>query len=84
VNYRGRAKGKTIQLEEPLPFLEGQAVNVFVEVCAEPSHLGSPQTVLQVARDLPHLRPFDVDELEAAIESARLPVHTGISLNEGK
>lgn len=84
MNYRGLAKGKTIELEEPLPFPEGQAVRVSVEPCSSAAHLGSPQAVLQAVRDFPHLHAFDVDELETALESARLPVHAGIVLNEGK
>ena len=84
MNYRGLAKGKTIELEEPLPFPEGQAVRVSVEPCAPASRLGSPPAIFQVVRDFPHLHAFDVDELEAVLEIARLPVHAGIVLNEGK
>jgi hypothetical protein len=73
-----------IELEEPLPFPEGQAVRVSVEPCASPLRPGSPQAVLQAVRDLPHLRAADVNELEAAIEGSRLPVQEGVILNEGR
>ncbi|MBI3853726.1 MAG: hypothetical protein HY298_26070 [Verrucomicrobia bacterium] len=84
MNYRGLAKGMKIELEEPLPFPEGQAVRVSVEPCTSASRVGSPPAVLQAVRDFPHLHAVDLDELEAALESARLPVHAGIVLNEGK
>jgi len=35
---------------------------------------GSPGGVLRAAQAAPHLLPADVDDLEAAIASARLPV----------
>ena len=79
MNYRGLAKGKTIELEELLPFADGQAVRVSVEPWASTWRPGSPQAVLQAVRDLPHLRGGDVDELEAAMEGSRLPVQEGVS-----
>jgi hypothetical protein len=35
---------------------------------------GSAAAVLQAATELPHLSPSDVDELDAAIASGRLPI----------
>lgn len=35
----------------------------------------SPEAVLRFLRELPHPSPGAVDDLEAAIEGARLPVH---------
>ncbi|HEY4089112.1 MAG TPA: hypothetical protein VGM43_24450 [Bryobacteraceae bacterium] len=35
---------------------------------------GSPASVLRLIRELPHTDPEAVDEMEAAIASARLPV----------
>jgi hypothetical protein len=35
---------------------------------------GSPTAVLRAVQELPHLSPAEVDDLDAAIESARLPV----------
>ena len=84
MKYRGLTKGKTIELEESLPFPEGQTVRVTVEPWPSASRPGSPQAILQAMRDLPHLRACEVDELEAAIENARLPMHEGVILNEGK
>ena len=84
MKYRGLTKGKTIELEEPLPFPEGQSVRVSVEPWPLQSSVGSPQAVLQAVRDVPHLRTFDVDELDAAIEGSKLPVNEGLRLNERK
>lgn len=53
------------------------------EPSVTPSHLGSPGAILLAMREGPHLGLHDVDELEAAIESAKLPVHAGLILNEG-
>jgi hypothetical protein len=35
---------------------------------------GSPGAVLRAMKELPHVSPTDVDELDAAIASGRLPV----------
>lgn len=83
MSYRGFAKGKTIELDEALPFPVGQAVTVSVEPVVA-GQLSSAQRILEAIRFQPHLRNFDVDELEAAIDGARLPVQNGIVLNEGK
>jgi hypothetical protein len=74
MTYKGVAKGKIIELEEPLPYSEGQPVSVSIEPLRPEVQPGSPVAVLKVMRDLPHLDPKDVDELEKAIEQGRLPV----------
>lgn len=83
MNYRGLAKGKTIELEQVLPFPDGQSVLVSVEPWDESFPLGSPQAILRAMREVPHLCGNEVDQLEAAIERARLPVQAGLNLNEG-
>lgn len=84
MSYRGLTKGRTIELEEPLPFPEGQAVRVSVEPWGSTARLGSPQAILQAVRAVPHLRPFEVDGLETAIGLAKLSVRAGVALNEGE
>ena len=74
MTYKGIAKGKTIELEEALPYPDGQPVNVSIEPLRRDLQPGSPQAILKVMRDLPCLGPGDVDELERAIEQGRLPV----------
>ena len=74
MTYKGVAKGKIIELEEPLPYAEGQPVSVSIEPLRREFHPGSPPTVLKVMRDLPPINPKDVDELERVIERGRLPV----------
>jgi hypothetical protein len=79
VTYKGIARGKTIELEEPLPFPIGEPITVSVEPLAEELRPGSPAAILKVLREPPHLTSEDVDELERAIESGKLPVrHEGI------
>lgn len=75
MNYKGVAKGKTIELEEFLPYPEGQPVNVSVEPLVEQLQPGSPAAIRQVMHKPPHLSQEDVDELERAIELGKLPVH---------
>ncbi len=74
MTYKGIAKGKTIELEEPLPFSDGQRVSVWVEPVVREGPSGSPALVRRAMHAPPHLQPGDVEELERAIEEARLPV----------
>lgn len=73
--YRGVVKGRVIELEEPLPYPEGQPVSVAVEPLATQFHSGSPAAIRQVMHEPPHLSWEDVDQLERAIEAGQLPVH---------
>lgn len=72
--YKGIASGKIIELEEPLPYPEGQPVSVLVEPLVGEPQGGSPSAVLQAMTKPPHLRWEDVDELERAIEEGKLAV----------
>jgi hypothetical protein len=84
MTYRGVAKGKTIELEESLPYCEGQLVSVSVEPLRPEDQAGSPVAIVKVMRDLPRLDPEDVDALEQAIERGKLPVRTqGVFGDEG-
>lgn len=78
MTYRGIAKGAHIELDEPLPFADGQPVDVSVEpVNVESANgdapPGSPAAILRALRQPPHLTREDVDELERAIESGKAP-----------
>ncbi len=68
MNYKGIVKGKTIELEESLPYEEGQAVSVSVEPINNGVEPGSPNAIMKAMRQPPHLRTEDVDELERVIE----------------
>jgi hypothetical protein len=72
--YKGVVKGKIIELEELLPYPEGQLVSVSVEPDAGQLHIGSPTAIRQVMHEPPHLSWEDVDELERTIEAGKLPV----------
>lgn len=74
MTYRGVAKGKTIELEEPLPYPEGQPVRVSVEPMTAPLRPGSPEAILRAMHEAPHVREEDVDELERVIAEGQLPV----------
>jgi hypothetical protein len=77
MTYRGVARGKTIELEEALPYPEGQSVTVSVEAMARDHLPGSPAAILEAMHDIPHLSAEDIDALERAIEQGRLPVRQG-------
>ena len=72
--YKGIARGKVIELEDPLPYRDGQPVSVSVEPVATAFPPGSPAAILEALRRLPPARWEDVDELERAIEESQLPV----------
>ena len=84
MSYVGIAKGKTIELEEQLPYPEGQPIRILVEPFAGSLHPGSPAAIRQVMHEPPHLRREDVAELEQAIEEGRLPVRQKSVFDEGK
>ena len=72
--YKGIANGKTIKLQESLPYPKGQQVNVSVEPLGDTLNPGSAMTIRRVMHEEPHLNWDDVDELERAIEDGRLPI----------
>jgi hypothetical protein len=74
MTYKGVAKGRIIELEEALPYSDGQAVSVSVEALHPDLQPGSAAAILKVIRSLPDLDPRDVDELEQLIRQGRLPV----------
>jgi hypothetical protein len=74
MTYKGVAKGKIIELEEALPYSDGQAVSVSVEALHPDLQPGSAPAILRVMRSLPDLKPDDVDVLEQLIRQGRLPV----------
>jgi len=74
MTYKGFVKGKSIELEDLLPFPEGQVVNVSVEPLDRRAVLDSPSAIRKVMHELPHLKSPDVDEWDRAIEKGKLPV----------
>ena len=71
--YKGIAKGKTIELEQPLPYEEGRHVTVSVEPAEESTCVGSPALLLRALHQPPHLTSPDVHEMEQVIEAGKLP-----------
>ena len=74
MTYLGIAKGRTIELSEPLPFAEGQSIQVSIEPVSTGPPNGSAAAVRAAMRRPPHLGPAEVDDLERAIEAGKLPV----------
>ncbi len=75
-SYKGVAHGRTIEVDAHLPYPDGQRVRVTVEPISESLRTGGAERIRQAMRAPPHLDSLDVDELERAIESAKLPVRT--------
>ena len=82
MTYKGIAKGKIIELEEALPYSEGQAVSVSIAPLEEQPQSGSPAAIRKVMHEPPHLKWGDVDEMERAIAQGKLPVHQGSVFDE--
>ena len=77
MTYKGIAKGKTIELEQSLPYKEGQPVTVSIEpVTAEPAP-GSPAAILKAIHSLPHVDEDTITELQRVIKEGRLPASAG-------
>jgi hypothetical protein len=74
MSYKGIAKGKIIELENELPYPQGQPVSVSIEPLTQQFQPGAPAAIRQAMHEVPHLRWEDVDELERAIEDAKLSV----------
>lgn len=84
MTYKGIAKGRIIELEQPLPYEEGRRVTVSVEPTEESTGAGSSGLLLRTLREPPQLSSTDVDELERAIEAGRLPVRQTGVFDSGK
>lgn len=79
MTYRGITRGNTIEFDRPLPYPDGQSVEVSVEPLPPPAPAGSIEAILQAMSEPPRLPDADVDELEQAIADSRIPVrHEGL------
>ena len=81
---RGIAKGKIIELEEPLPYAEGCVVQVIVEPEKASPILGSPVSIRQAMREPPHISAADSKELEQVIKAGQLPVRESMVFDNGQ
>lgn len=76
MTYKGVIKARAIQLDQPLPYPEGQTVKVSIEPVTMGPAPGSPAAVREGMHRPPHVDPKDVDALEAVIERGKLPVRS--------
>jgi len=74
MTYTGIARGKTIELEEQVPYPDGQRVKIAIEPIYAKAKPGSPSDILTVVRSLPDIALEDVAELERVIACGKLPV----------
>lgn len=81
---RGISHGRLIQCADPLPFADGQEVQVTVEAIGE-AVPGSPSALLQALSTAPRVDPTAVDEMERIIRSAAKPIRlTGVFDEDGE
>ncbi len=73
MTYRGLAKGKIVELDEPLPYPVGQPVYVSIQPAPSSNVIerGRPEDVLRAMKAPPHLTADDVDELDCSIEAGK-------------
>lgn len=74
MGYKGIARGRIIELDEPLPYPEGWPVDVVVRPAEGQPQRGSAAVIRQAMREPPRLTGEEVDELDRAIEEGKLPV----------
>jgi hypothetical protein len=75
---QGTIQGGAIQLNRPLPFADGQAVNVSIEpVEQDDPPPGSPAAILAALKSTPPIDPSIVDEFERIIEESKRPIQPG-------
>jgi hypothetical protein len=84
MHARGTAKGKIIELEEPLPYVEGCPVRVTVEPEEMAPTRSSPAAIRQVMQEGPHLAAADLEALEQAINVGQLPVQERTVFENGQ
>jgi hypothetical protein len=83
MHARGTAKGKIIELDEALPYVDGCPVRIMVEP-EEVALRGSPAAIRQVMHEAPHLAAADLEALDQAIEAGRLPVQERPVFEDGQ
>jgi hypothetical protein len=84
MHTRGTAKGKIIELDEALPYVDGCTVRVTVEPEEAALMRGSPAAIRQVMQEAPHLAAADLDALDQVIEAGRLPVQERTVFEDGQ
>lgn len=67
MTYTGIARGKTIELEEQVPFPDGQLLKIAIDPIFARTTPSSPSDILTIVRSLPDIDLEDVAELERVI-----------------
>ena len=74
MTYRGIVKGRTIELNEDLPYPEGQSVDISVTPRPAGLRRGSPQSLLKLMDEVGPADPETMAQLEQALADSRLPM----------
>ncbi len=80
MTLQGTVRGRSIELNEEIPYPEGQQVTVTVEPLG-PAPVGSGRAIVEALRQLPPLEPGDIEALEQAIEEGKLPLSPPVSFD---
>ena len=81
----GVVRGQTIVLDRPVPFDEGQQVNVDVKATEDGElPLGSPQRLLRTLRSMSPLSKEAADEFEQALSVCEAPANYSSVFDEEK
>ena len=84
MHARGTAKGKIIELDEALPYVDGSPVRVTVEPEEVALTRGSPAAIRQVMHEAPHLAAADLEALDQEIKAGQLPVRERTVFEDGQ
>jgi hypothetical protein len=80
MTIEGIVKGRSIELLEAIPDLEGERVRVTLDPLPS-APLGSARAILEALRKSPPLEPGDIEALERSIEEGKLPLSPPISFD---
>ena len=74
MTYTGVARGRTIELDEGVPYSDGQSVKIAIEPIPATVKNSTPHEVLAAVRSLPDIDLEDIAELERTIAFGMMPV----------
>ncbi len=75
MTLRGRVHGRTIEFDEPLPFEEGQVINVSVTSEGGESDRGTGAAILKALSRSPRPDDETMDEFERVLQEAKRPIN---------
>ncbi len=84
MSYKGIVQGKRIELEESLPYIDGQPVRVSIQPLEKDLRVGTPEAIRNAMQAPPRIGREAADEFDRLIEDAKLPVRPGRVFEESE